>query len=334
MKKKPPSASAKNTNTSPDKKAKQNLYTLSLTPRPPHLLREAYNADQCLLPLLKMVGWSHFEKAQAQQLTAHQHENTWEICYLADGQVDWWAGDQMYEISKGQIFITHPNELHGGQDAIMHPCELYWVQVELPPTSNKPSNKKSTHAKQLAVTDISQLSHDYQTLQPRLFPGSDSLPALYERLLAEYRTGGPHAPLVVQSTLNTLLVEVLRLAWQHGQHQHEQHTQRTTRIEKIVRWINTHLDEPLTINELAALAELGPSQFRARFTDEVGQSPNSYITAQRISQAKQQLASEPDRAITHIAHHLGFTTSQYFATVFKDRVGMTPGEYRDRYARK
>jgi AraC-like DNA-binding protein len=47
----------------------------------------------------------------------------------------------------------------------------------------------------------------------------------------------------------------------------------------------------------------------------------------RIYRAK-YLLREPDRPITAIALDLGFSSSQYFATVFKKLVGLTPGEYR------
>lgn len=297
--------------------------TLSITSRKPHVTREIFKSDQCLLPGLKMLGWSRFDKAEAKHLKAHQHKNTWEICYIVAGHVDWWAGDQIFEVTKGQVFITRPNVLHGGQDAVMHPCELYWLQITLPdktaPTHRNP---------------IASLARDFQTLGTKLFTGSPLLPSLFERLLTEHRSLDMHAQTAAQGTLHMLLVDVLRLAKAADAQQHEKRHRLTTRIEKIVRWIQVHLGEPMTIQQLAEKASLGVSQFRARFGEEVSQSPNDYITSQRVIRAKHLLATQPDWPITRVAHQLGFTTSQYFATVFKDRVGMTPLAYRDRHAIK
>ncbi len=53
-----------------------------------------------------------------------------------------------------------------------------------------------------------------------------------------------------------------------------------------------------------------------------------YITLLRIGKAKEMLWNT-DKSITEIAMSIGFNSSQYFSRVFKNYVGVTPGEYRD-----
>ena len=67
---------------------------------------------------------------------------------------------------------------------------------------------------------------------------------------------------------------------------------------------------------------------RARFKAETGYTLHEYLIHRRVEEAHRRLSST-DEDITNIAHNLGFSSSQYFATVFRRETGMTPGEYRD-----
>src|SRR5688572_26744517 len=95
------------------------------------LRRRAFQGQSCLIPELKMVGYDHFLRASA-TLAEHVHHDAYEICYLLAGSVEWWAGDDVTEVGPGEVYITRPNERHGGADAFMHPCELLWAQVAFP----------------------------------------------------------------------------------------------------------------------------------------------------------------------------------------------------------
>lgn len=298
---------------------------VGLTPRPMQCIRETYSSPQMLIPALKMVGWSYFDRAMPQKLNAHLHPAAWEICYILRGQVEWWVGDQMFEVGPGQVFFTRPDEYHGGQDGVMHACELYWLQVVIPADRALPG---------LSRRETSALLRDLASLEHRIFPGSALLPALYERLLAEHRTGGAHSVAGARAALVTLLVEIIRQGQHYSRQAQLRQTKLTSRISRSLRWIEAHLDEPFSIAQLAEQAGLSVSQFRARFLEETGQSPVDYVTRARITQARQWLRDPRQWPVTTIAHRLGYSSSQYFATAFKKRVGLTPAEYRANHRRQ
>ncbi len=288
-------------------------------------IRETYMGRQSLLPAMPAIGWSRFDRAKPHNLGGHQHADAWEICYIAKGHVDWWVNAQMFEVRPGQVFFTRPDDFHGGQDGVMHPCELYWVQVILKPDGALPG---------LSRQQTASLSRDLAALEHRIFPAGPTLPMLYERILAEHRGQRPHATTVTQATLITLLADVVRWGQLHSEHLHQQRSRLTTRIKHLLQWIDRHLEEPFSVTTLAKQAGLGDSQFRARFQEETGQSPVEYVSAARIARAKTWLTTRPDMPITAIAHRLGYASSQYFATAFKRRVGLTPVEYRAGHARR
>lgn len=64
------------------------------------------------------------------------------------------------------------------------------------------------------------------------------------------------------------------------------------------------------------------------FKKETGLSLNDYINKVRINKAK-KLLKETGAMVYEIADQVGFSDSQYFSTVFKKIVGVSPKEYRD-----
>jgi AraC-like DNA-binding protein len=60
----------------------------------------------------------------------------------------------------------------------------------------------------------------------------------------------------------------------------------------------------------------------------MGMAPGAWYTRRRIERAQERLR-EGGRAITEVAHELGFSSSQHFATVFKRHTGLTPGAWRE-----
>ena len=62
---------------------------------------------------------------------------------------------------------------------------------------------------------------------------------------------------------------------------------------------------------------------------EMGVPPNEYIIKQKIKKSKEIMATQKI-SNTHLAYDLGFSTSSYFATVFKKYEGITPTNYRKR----
>jgi len=94
-----------------------------------------------------------------------------------------------------------------------------------------------------------------------------------------------------------------------------------------MKWLDEHLDENISVGDLADVAGLSPSYFRRWFHREVGSSPRDYVTQLRVERAKRMLAHS-DRSITEVAMDLGYSTSAYFTAVFHGETGMTPSEYR------
>ena len=100
-------------------------------------------------------------------------------------------------------------------------------------------------------------------------------------------------------------------------------------IEDSVAYINDHLAQELSLEDLAAQAALSPFYFSRLFKRETGYSPHRYILTARISNAKFLLHSTGD-SVKKICFTVGFTSESSFCTAFKKETGLTPSEYRAR----
>lgn len=101
-----------------------------------------------------------------------------------------------------------------------------------------------------------------------------------------------------------------------------------SRIGFVVDYIKRNLHQKLSIDSIAKLAYVSKSNFFKMFKDELGTSPNDFILQERISKAKELLASQT--SIKETAFQTGFSDTNYFTRVFKQLEGITPKSYQDR----
>lgn len=96
---------------------------------------------------------------------------------------------------------------------------------------------------------------------------------------------------------------------------------------RIKDYIDAHYLEDLKLPDIAAALHINPYYLSHTFKALTGVSPMSYIIRRRIDEA-QSLLLTTNLTITAIAIECGYNNSNYFQSVFKNIVGMTPGKYR------
>jgi two-component system, response regulator YesN len=88
-----------------------------------------------------------------------------------------------------------------------------------------------------------------------------------------------------------------------------------------------HTDAELSLNKLAAQANLSASHFSAVFSQETGQTFKEYLTAIRINKAKELLRMTMLRS-AEIAYQVGYNDPHYFSSAFKKNTGLSPIQFR------
>ncbi|HEX8269611.1 MAG TPA: helix-turn-helix domain-containing protein [Flavobacterium sp.] len=103
-------------------------------------------------------------------------------------------------------------------------------------------------------------------------------------------------------------------------------------VKTVQDYIESHYEDKLTIEALAALINMGRRTFERRFKLATNNTPVEYIQRVRIEAAK--LLFEASRKnVSEIMYNVGYTDSKAFRDIFKKRTGLTPIEYRNKFAR-
>jgi AraC-like DNA-binding protein len=104
-------------------------------------------------------------------------------------------------------------------------------------------------------------------------------------------------------------------------------TKNTDMIEDTIAYINEHLRDNITLEQLAATASLSPYYFTRLFKRETGFTPHEYIIAARLNLAKFQLKNT-NHSIKDICFSCGFSSESSFCSTFKKWENITPLSYR------
>ncbi|MFE2042475.1 GlxA family transcriptional regulator [Streptomyces sp. NPDC059477] len=100
-----------------------------------------------------------------------------------------------------------------------------------------------------------------------------------------------------------------------------------TDIGPTLRWLETNLERPLTLDEIAAHAGISVSSLNRRFRAQTGQPPLQYLLGVRLQQA-QSLLESGETPIEQIAARTGFGSPANLRHHFQRRTGTSPRAYR------
>lgn len=99
----------------------------------------------------------------------------------------------------------------------------------------------------------------------------------------------------------------------------------------VLTWMAAHLDQQVTVEDLARRAALSPRTFARRFVEVTGTTPLQWLLAQRVARARGLLEST-DLSVERVAQECGFGTAAGLRTHFVRVVGTPPSTYRRRFA--
>ena len=249
----------------------------------------------------------------------HTH-NDWEIRYVTSGSANVSIENTPMQTKSGDLIIFHPGEMHFQNEAdTSEDLVQYTFRFSL-----RKSESPAVHSFIEILNSIGKIHDDRFCLA-----------SLFNRLWKEITERKPGYFNYVQSLCLSILIEVLRLTG------HDTSEIFTTDGDKYTNYWRTRLDKFLYSNfktnvkleDLADEIALSPRHASRMIEREYGITFIEKLTEIRLDNAKFKLKST-NASMEEIANLCGFQSYSYFTTCFKKNVGMTPGQYRNKFKGK
>lgn len=101
-----------------------------------------------------------------------------------------------------------------------------------------------------------------------------------------------------------------------------------SRLRRLMEFVEEHLHESITLEQMAGVAGLGVWTFTKHFRASVGRAPHEFVVDRRVERA-QRLLSQGLLVIKEVAAACGFADQAHMTRVFQSRLGTTPARIRN-----
>lgn len=253
------------------------------------------------------------------------HHTELEISLVKEGQGVYTVGAEQHTIKPGDVFLFGTHEEHYITD--ISGCErLRLMNIHFEPRFIW-AGSDLFDVKYLRI--FFDRSENFRNRLDRENPATPEIVRLLVEIEREAAERREEYELMVKIKLLCLLVLLNREYDYVSDGDSYLESAKYSQISGAMKYIDENLAEPLTLDEIAARANLNKTYFTTLFKKLNGVTPWEYLTARRIEKSY-SLLSRRDMNILEVANSCGFNNASNFNRAFRKLTGMTPSEYRTR----
>lgn len=222
--------------------------------------------------------------------------------YVCEGTLTIWLDGRVHEMPKGSFLLTKPNTPYRYSLPADETMEYLWI-----------------HFSGFHVVRLLSRLH---LLLGKIYTVGDCLGDIYplfEGMFEEFT----NRPRGFDDRCSAYLSEILVQLSRHA----AMDAPGTEKKLCSLSWLHRHFAQDVPIEVLAAMEHLSESRYRIVFRRQTGYSPGEYRTALRMQHAC-DLLSTSQRSIKDISAECGYGDVLYFTRLFREKIGVPPGQYR------
>ncbi len=285
-----------------------------------------------ILPGLTNVGFWSCRGSQDWGLNSHRNEGL-EISFLETGGIGFEVDGRVHSLQAGNLTVTRPWQLHKLGDPHIGRGKLYWLILDV---GVRRPNQEWTWPSWVVLSqkDLAELTRKLRHSEQAVWVANPQMRQVFRDIAdCVLRWNQPRVGSRLAVAINRLLVELLDVL---AEQQHEESPSLVTRRRTVELFLNDLVENPLscaepwTLEGMAAQCGMGITAMAKYCKERVNIGPMAFLNQCRIDHAARALRETPGISVTQIAMHVGFNSSQYFATLFRKRHHMTPVQYRSR----
>lgn len=270
---------------------------------------------------MKTVGYWDAEAPQLWGLPWHRNEGI-EITFLESGKIGFAVDDCEYALQPDALTVTRPWQRHRVGNPNVGPGRLHWIILDVG------VRRPNQHWRWPEWIMLSQADRDElanvlrQTNQP-IWKASGEIRHCFLAIAAGVGTDQKHSSVSTLTVrINELLLVLLALLRKQKPRLNESLTSSKRTVELFLEDLSKHPEHQAlewTVQEMANSCGLGLTQFVHVVKQLTNMTPLYYLNRCRLELAGKLLRERRKESITDVALACGFSSSQYFATVFSRR---------------
>lgn len=287
-----------------------NMTQTSLWPVPKDSIRYVVPAPIISLlsehPLtrdLYPLAFGHYRKATGHHMHREHHRDNL-LIYCTEGRAFLNVKGEPFTMAAGDLLLLPAGSSHRYTADPENPWTIHWVHYTGPL-----ANEFHKYMGFNGSTPIRHLGR-----QPRLLVD-------FNGLLSVRQTGFRARGLIHAANRLRQLLAAVPISFD------ETSREQKTELDTINNYMHEHLDERITLEQLADLAGLSPAHFATRYREQTGTSPIQHFLHLKVERACQMLDAT-SLSFTEISHRLGYDDAYYFSRLFKKVMGQSPMDYR------
>lgn len=278
---------------------------------------------------LNSVGYWDANEPQDWGLDWHRNEGI-EIHFLESGTMPYAQQNKGMDLLPNYLTITRPWEVHKVGNPSIGMGKFYWVILDL--------EVRRPHQNWVWPDWIMLAPHDLERLTIILRQNEKIIWKADKRIRDCFQRLGKAVDTDVQGSnssrirllINYLLILLLDLLVEEEVELDEQLTDSSRSVRLFLSELANNLSEAWTIEDMAKSAGVGLTRFTHHCKQLTNLTPMRYLMMKRIELSKEILIKNEFFTVSEVAFACGFSTSQYFSTVFKKHEKCTPLEYRQK----
>ncbi|MGG4143072.1 AraC family transcriptional regulator [Paenibacillus algorifonticola] len=257
-------------------------------------------------------------RALSHNMPASHFHSTYEIFYLMSGKREFFIKDRTMVINEGDVIIISPNILHRTTNTETPQHERLIINIH----ELEMASANGSYMNTLQPLFEQEYMIIKCSLQDRL-----SIEALSSRIIEEIQDKKAGFEMYAQTLVLQLLLVCCRHVKQNSIEPLESPSPMHERISEVVRYINSHYMQDLSLHLLAEKFYVSPYYLSRFFKEATGFTFVEYLNSVRIKEAK-KLLEQSSMKVNLIARKVGFGSVTHFGRVFKLTTGHKPLFYR------
>ena len=243
----------------------------------------------------------------------HTHSDLLEISLIVAGKARFECNRVKYTLKPGDLIVKNAGVLHSETSSPEDGFEQYCLGIsgvqfpDMPPDTMVPEGISPVIETGSAYEYLRSMTAYIYELSSGGIAGSDDL----------IRQAVEHA----LSLVSMLIAGAVEMT---------EKTAHSPLVSGVLDSIETHVGETMSLDSLAKQFYVSTYHLAHKFKEETGCTVNQYILSRKLGEAQQRLVFSDD-PIKEIAADCGYSSLQYFYSVFKKYTGSTPAEIRYTY---